>query len=102
MCRLPPSRARQRPTYGPLHSRTQSAPNSIGPGESDLVQRLDAETLRGARHHAAAERTVELGRRIVVGQRPHHHAAQAALAEVAAGGGEQAAAETQSLKLGAQ
>src|SRR5258708_25812366 len=34
---------------------------SVGPGEGDLVERLGAELLRGARDHAAAEGAVELG-----------------------------------------
>src|ERR1700733_2150862 len=78
----------------------RSSPESICPGESDLVERLRPELLRGARHHAAAERAIEFGSGIVVGERPHHHALQPALREVALGRGEQAAAEAKSLELG--
>src|SRR5258705_13322129 len=69
----------------------------VGPGESDLVERLEPEFFRGARDHAATERAIELRRRIVVGECPDHHALQAALQEIAAGGGEQGAAEAEAL-----
>src|SRR5580698_3921816 len=71
----------------------------VGPGEGDLVERLGAELLGRARHHAAAEGAIKLRRRIVVGERPDHHAFQAALQQVAAGGGEQPAAEAEALEF---
>ena len=49
------------------------------PGEGDLIERLGAEPLGGARDRAAAERAIEFHRRLVVGQRPHHQALQPAL-----------------------
>src|SRR5262249_54196900 len=76
--------------------------SSVRPGERDLVERLRPELLRGARDHAAAERAIEFGGGIVVGERPDHHALQAALREVALGRGEQAAAEAEPLELGTQ
>src|ERR1700738_1079038 len=71
----------------------------VGPGESDLVERLGPEFLRGARDHAAAERAIELRRRIVVGQSPDHHALQPALHEVAPCGGEEPSAEAETLEF---
>src|SRR5579863_7909935 len=62
--------------------------SSVGPGEGDLVERLGPELLRGARHHAAAQRAVKFRRAIVVGERPDHHALQAALQQVAPRRGE--------------
>src|SRR5450631_3685621 len=76
--------------------------SSVGPGEGNLVERLRSEFLRGARDHAAAERTIKLGRWIVVGVRPDHHALQPALQQVASRRREQPAAEAEALKLGAQ
>src|SRR5947207_733940 len=72
---------------------------SAGPGESDLVERLRPELLRGAGHHPAAERTVEFRRRVVVGERPDHHALQPALHQIAPGRGEEAAAEAEALEF---
>src|SRR5580693_8248732 len=74
-------------------------PTSIGPGEGDLVERFGPEFLRGARDHAAAEGTIELGRGIVVGQRPDHHALQAALQQVAPRCSEETAAEAEALEF---
>ena len=48
----------------------------ILPAERDLIEALGAEALRRARDRSAAERPVELDRRIVVGQRPDHQALQ--------------------------
>src|ERR1700719_3171584 len=59
----------------------------IGPGERHLVERFRTEPLRGTRHHPTPERAIEIGRRFVVGQRPHHHALQSALHEIASRGG---------------
>src|SRR5215207_11729695 len=70
-----------------------------GPGESDLVERLGPELLRGPRHHPAAECAVEFRRGVVVGQRPDHHALQPALHQIAPGGGEEAAAEAETLEF---
>src|SRR5215475_591863 len=70
---------------------------SVGPGEGDLVERFRPESFRGARHHAAAERAIELGGGVVVGKRPDHHAFQPTLREVALGRSEQAAAEAEPL-----
>src|SRR6185369_13608294 len=75
----------------------QTKTGSVRPGEGDLVERLRPELFRRAGHHAAAQRAIEFGRRLVVGQRPDHHALEAALHEVAARGVEQAAAEAQPL-----
>src|SRR5262245_22277095 len=72
---------------------------SGAPGEGDLVQGARAELLRRARHGAAAERAIELDRRLVVGQRPDHQALEPALRKIAAGGGEKTAPEAQPLKL---
>src|SRR5579872_5715379 len=79
-----------------------SAGKSVRPGERDLVERLRPELLRGTRHHAPAERAIELGRRLVVGKRPDHHALQAALHQVAPRRREQAASEAEALEFGAQ
>src|SRR5450755_2839895 len=75
---------------------------SIGPGEGDLVERLGPEFFGTAGDHAAAQRPVKLGRRIVVRQRPDHHALQAALQQGTPCGGEQPAAEAEALKFRAQ
>ena len=83
-------------------SRSNSNSESVIPGEGHLIEALFAETLRGAGDRLAAERLVELHRRIVVGQRPDHEALQSALGEVAARRGEQPAAEAQALVLRAQ
>src|SRR6516165_6645374 len=74
----------------------------VRPGEGDFVERFRPELFGRARHHAAAERAIEFGGGVVVGQRPDHHALQPALPEVALGGREQAAAETKPLELGPQ
>src|SRR6476620_4475205 len=74
----------------------------IGPGEGNLVERFGPELLRGARHHAAAERAIELGRRIIVGKRPDYHALQAALRQIAPRGVEQPAAEAEPLEFRTQ
>ena len=84
------------------HARSNSNSESVIPGEGDLIEALFAETLRGAGDRLAAERLVELHRRIVVRQRPDHEAFQSALGEVAARRGEQPAAEAQALVLRAQ
>src|SRR6478672_11920216 len=73
-----------------------------GPGEGNLVERFGPELLRGARHHAAAKRAIELGRQIIVGKRPDYHALQAALRQIASRGIEQAAAEAEALEFRAQ
>src|ERR1700687_2410336 len=74
-------------------------PPSVGPGAGALVERLGSEFLGTARDHAAAEGTVKLRRRIVVGERPDHHALQPALQQVAPCRGEQPAAEAETLKF---
>src|SRR3954471_17596233 len=84
---------RTRSVLSPGISRGTRSEASVRPGERDLVERLGPELLRGARHHAAAERAIELRRRIVVGEGPDHHALQPALDEIASGGGEEAAAK---------
>src|SRR6266404_324573 len=72
---------------------------SVGPGESDLIERFGPELLGGAGHHAAPERAVEFRGGVVIGQRPDHHALQPALHQVAPSGGEQAAAEAEALEF---
>src|SRR5215471_8786706 len=86
------------------HSRAGQAFENrlVGPGEGDLVERFWPEALRRACDHAPAERTVKLGGRIVIRQRPHHHALQAALGEIAARRVEQAPAETETLEFRTQ
>src|SRR5947207_15323471 len=77
-CRVELYRRRPEPVIGPRRARTPLALSrgndrsgtSVGPGEGDLVERLRAKLLRGARHHAAAERAIEFGRGFVVGERP--------------------------------
>src|SRR6185312_2418132 len=72
---------------------------SVGPGEGDFIERFGPEFLRGAGYHPAAERAVELRRRVVVRERPNHHALQPALHQIAPGGGEQAAAKAEALEF---
>src|ERR1700744_1209155 len=105
-CRVPsPPRLRRatnslgRRSFGKGGKPGNDNAGSVGPGERDLVERLRPELLRGARDHTAAERAIEFGGGIVVGERPDHHALQAALRQIALGRGEQAAAETESLEL---
>src|SRR5438445_12752591 len=57
---------------------------SVAPGKRYLFETAPAKALRRPRDRLAAERLVELHRRLVVGQRPDHHALQSALREVAA------------------
>src|SRR5258708_18796879 len=76
--------------------------DSVAPGERNLFETAAAKALRGSRDRLAAERTVELHRGLVVGQRPDHQALQSALRQIAPRRGEQPAAETQALILRAQ
>ena len=83
-----------------MHNRARR--RSAVPGVGDLIERLGAKALRGARDRAAAERAIKFHRRFVVGKRPDHQALQAALREILARGGKQPAAETEALELGPQ
>src|SRR5690348_541215 len=72
------------------------------PGVGDLVEGLGAEAFRGTRDRAAAERTIEFHRRLVVRERPHDEAFQPALHEILARGGEQPASKAETLIFGPQ
>ena len=81
----------------------QPQESSLGlPGEGDLVERLVAEALGGARDRAAAQRAIEFDGRIVVRERPDHEAAEPALSEVAPRRREQPAPESEALEFRAQ
>src|SRR5262249_23273187 len=80
------------------HKGQPSALPSVG----NLIERLGPKTLRGTRHRATAQRTIQFHRRLVVRQRPDDESLEPALDQVLARRGEQAAAETEPLELGTQ